>query len=331
MVSILLPVFNAAPYLEACLISIQAQTFTNWELLAVDDFSTDESRSILQRFQAADPRIQVFSNRQKGIISALRLAFQQSSGSCFTRMDADDLMPPFKLQRLHDLLRRHGPGNLVVGKVRYFSTEVLGEGYQKYADWLNEQMTSGDIFSEIYKECVIPSPCWMVHRHDLLRAEAFEPERYPEDYDLCFRFYEAGLKVVVAPGILHWWRDHGSRASRNDPHYAANHFLELKLPYFLKLDRDPKRPLVLWGAGQKGKLLARLLQQMNVDFHWICNTPKKWEAPIYGVDLFPPSKWLTLKRPQIIIAVAAVGAQALIVEELLQHRLKSGVDYFLFC
>jgi len=331
MVSILLPVFNAAPYLEACLVSIQAQTFTNWELLAVDDFSTDESLVILQRFQAEDARIKVFSNTEKGIIPALRLAFEQAAGRHITRMDADDLMPPFKLERLRDGLVQQGPGTLLVGKVRYFSAAELGEGYQKYANWLNEQMQSGNVYAEIYKECIIPSPCWMVHREALLRASAFEPDRYPEDYDLCFRFYEAGLKVVLAPGILHWWRDHGSRASRNDPHYADNHFFQLKVPYFLKLDRDPKRPLVLWGAGQKGKLLARLLQQAGVDFHWICNTPRKWKAPIYGISLHPPASLHRLAHPQILVAVAAVGAQAELIDEFSRKGWLAGKDYFLFC
>jgi len=54
----------------------------------------------------------------------------------------------------------------------------------------------GNNFQEIYKECVIPSPCWMIYRTDMDKCQAFLPNRYPEDYDLCFRFYENGMRTT---------------------------------------------------------------------------------------------------------------------------------------
>lgn len=331
MISILLPVYNAAPFLAECLDSILNQTEMEWELLAVDDFSTDLSWSILQSYAKKDTRIQAFSNTGKGVIPALRMAFSHSSGELITRMDADDRMPADKLERLRSALESRGPGHLSTGLVEYFSAVKLGDGYRRYAAWLNDLALNGRHYEEIYRECVIPSPCWMVYRPDLIRCGAFDPGRYPEDYDLCFRFYRSELTPVSVPQVLHYWRDHGARASRNDPHYADNRFFELKIDYFLELERSPGRPLVLWGAGAKGKLLARLLLERRESFHWVCDNPKKWGKHIYGVEMRSWEEIPLLDNPQLMLAVSAPAGQQAINRQLKKWRWKPKIHYFWFC
>src|SRR5690606_10347489 len=132
----------------------------------------------------------VFKNLGNGIIDALKLGFKNSSGHFITRMDSDDVMAPNKLQRMCQDLLTHGKGHLALGLVSYFCEGELGEGYQNYEKWLNTLTRSGTNYTDIYKECVIPSPCWMVHRDDLMACGSFESTTYPEDYDLAFRFYE---------------------------------------------------------------------------------------------------------------------------------------------
>ena len=326
-----MPVYNAAPFLRECLDFILNQTYTNWELLAVNDFSRDDSFSILKTYAQKDPRIKALDNQEKGIIPALRLAFAHSTGSLITRMDADDRMATTKLEKLSQLLQQQGLGSIAVAWVDYFSETTLGQGYQKYAEWLNELCRQDRHYEEIYKECVIPSPCWMVHREDLIRCGAFEGSDYPEDYDLCFRFYREQLKVVAVQEVLHFWRDHDARASRNDPNYAVNQFFDLKVPYFKTLDYDKDRPLVLWGAGKKGKYLARSFKAEHVPFTWICNTPTKWGKSVEGMQFYPPTELEKLKNPQVIIAVAAPDGQAEILAHLKHRDMQSGKDYFLFC
>lgn len=331
MISILLPVYNAAPYLPACLDSILAQSESNWELLAVDDFSQDESWAILQKYARRETRLKIFRNTEKGLIPALRLAFAQSSGKWITRMDADDLMPPDKLKLLLGKLKEKGEGYLATGFVEYISDKALGEGYRRYAAWLNGLVLNNRRREEIYRECVIPSPCWMVHRKDLIRAGAFYPDIYPEDYDLCFRFFQQGLKATTVPEVLHYWRDHPGRASRNDPNYQDNRFFELKLKYFLQLDRQADRPLALWGGGGKGKTLARLLIARQICFHWVCGNPKKWNLDVYGVRMQSFEKVPSFKNPQLILAVSSPDGQEEIREYLKKWQFKAGINYFWFC
>lgn len=278
-----MPVFNAEAFLEECLESILAQSYEDWELIAVDDFSTDDSFPFLSAYAMIDERIQVFKNSEKGIIPALQKAYAQSNGEFITRMDADDIMHEQKLEKL---LEASDEGAVSTAKVEYFHAEGdVGPGFLRYADWLNELTDSGGHWKEIYKECVIPSPAWMMDRQTFESVKGFEPKRYPEDYDLVFRCYEAGLKVKAVPEVLHYWRDHSSRASRVDPNYADNWFLDLKMDYFLKVDRNETHPLVLWGAGKKGKVAARNLLNRGIDFMWVTDNIKKRGVPIYHVQL----------------------------------------------
>jgi glycosyltransferase involved in cell wall biosynthesis len=327
-----MPVFNAAPFLTESLQSIQKQTFSDWELLAVDDGSTDASARILAQFAAQDSRIRVFENGKQGIIAALRKAYSESAGAFITRMDADDRMAPQKLERMFSCLEASGPGTVVTGLVKYFSDRgPLGDGYLKYEHWLNKLAISGQPFREIYKECVIPSPCWMVYRSDFEACDAFRPDTYPEDYDLCFRFYAQQLRHQAVEEVLHYWRDHSTRASRNDPNYSDTSFIDLKVPWFLKLDYDPVRPLILWGAGKKGKRIARILNDNKVSFRWVCNTPRRWGTDVYGVRLESTAAVSALEKPQLIIAVAAPDDQQEITSALQAQGLSLGQDFYFFC
>lgn len=324
-VSILMPVHNAAPFLEECLESILAQSFADWVLWAVDDYSTDDSAAVLAAYAEKDQRIRPLRNAaDRGIISALRLAFAQCEGQWITRMDADDKMPVQKLARMTAALEEAGPGHVVTGLVQYFSEAGVQAGYRRYEQWLNSLVYENRHYAAIYRECVIPSPAWMVFREDLLRCAAFDPDRYPEDYDLVFRFYAHGLKVVPIPELLHYWRDHTQRSSRTMAQYANAAYLALKVPYFLKLDHDPARPLVLWGAGRKGKEVARHLQAAGQDFHWVCDNPAKIGRDIYGVRMQHFEAVKGLDDPQVLLLVSNPEEQ-----EAIRYQLEGrGLEHF---
>jgi len=331
LVSILIPFKNTEAFLPQCLNSVLEQSYKNWEVIAINDGSTDSSKSIVKEFSLQDSRIKVFENIGSGIIKALRTAYANSKGRFITRMDSDDIMTPNKIRVMVDSLLKLKKGHLAVGQVKYFSELGISDGYSRYEKWLNKLTATGDNYSEIYKECVIPSPCWMVYREDLDACGAFEPNRYPEDYDLAFRFYEKGLKCIPCNETLHNWRDYDTRTSRTSEHYAQNYFLEIKLHYFLRLEYDVSRPLTIWGAGKKGKEIAKGLQKRKIDFQWLCDNPKKIGKEIYAKQMQHYSQLKKLKNPQCIVAVANEDEQALIHDYFMQLGHKPMVDYFFFC
>lgn len=331
LVSILMPCRNAAPFLKECLDSIVNQTEMNWELLVVNDHSTDNSGDILNSYAIQDKRVHVYENDGKGIIDALRMAYSKSNGSMITRMDADDIMALNKLSVLKGQLLAFGKGHISLGLVKYFSAKTLGQGFKRYETWLNGLIREGNCFQEIFKECVIPSPCWMVFKEDLEACEAFVPNRYPEDYDLTFRFYEKRLKCIPCDEVLHYWRDYDARTSRNDENYADNGFLDIKSFYFLKLNYVQEKKLVLWGAGKKGKKIAKELIAQSVNFYWICDNPKKIGKEIYNQELLSVEALEKNDNSQSIITVANQDAQNEIRTYLAAKGLISMKDYFFFC
>jgi glycosyltransferase involved in cell wall biosynthesis len=330
-VSIIIPFKDTAHFLSECLDSIQSQTYTNWEVLAVNDHSTDRSYELVATYAKSDARIKVFHNDGNGIIPALQTAYTQSSGDFVTRMDSDDIMKPNRLEHMVEALRKNGTGHVSVGQVKYFSNRGISNGYARYEKWLNNLTSKGENYQEIYKECVIPSPCWMVHRSDFEACGAFYPHRYPEDYDLTFRYYDNGLKIIPCNQVLHLWRDYDTRTSRTHEHYAQNYFLDIKLHYFLKLDFDPNRPLVVWGAGFKGKAIAKGLKKMGISLTWLCDNPNKIGKKIYGQELVHFHALETLENPQSILTVANSKAQIEIRDYFKKLEQSPMIDYFFFC
>jgi len=282
LISILIPFKNTEQYLLECVDSILKQSYTNWEVIAINDNSTDKSKGIMDNYATKDKRIKTYTNTGSGIIEALRLAFSHCKGDYITRMDSDDIMTPNKLKVMVNSLLKHGEKHIAVGQVSYFSSSGISNGYDRYEKWLNKLTAKGNNYTEIYKECTIPSPCWMAAREDFENSGGFTPNRYPEDYDLAFRFYENGLQCIPCDEKLHLWRDYDTRTSRTSEHYAQNYFLDLKIHYFLKLNYDADRPLIIWGAGAKGKSIAKALISKKIDFHWLCNNPNKIGKDIYG-------------------------------------------------
>ncbi|SNY99800.1 glycosyltransferase family 2 protein [Flagellimonas pacifica] len=330
-VSILIPFKNTAHFLPECLNSILNQGYINWEVIAINDHSEDKSFEVLSDYAQNDSRIKVFNNEGQGIIPALRTAYVKTSGIFITRMDSDDIMKPNRVEHMVNALIENGKGHVSVGQVKYFSERGISNGYERYEQWLNHLTSFGKNYTEIYKECVIPSPCWMAHREDFDVSGAFEPDRYPEDYDLTFRFYENGLKIIPCTETLHLWRDYDSRTSRTHEHYAQNYFLDIKLHYFLKLDYDKNRPLTIWGAGFKGKTIAKKLLEHQIDFVWLCDNPKKIGKKIYGKELVHFKALESLENPQSLITVANETAQQEIRHFFSELKQLPMHDYFFFC
>ncbi len=331
LVSIIMAVKDTAPYLPDCLDSIIAQTYSNWELIAVNDHSSDETPEILEAYALKDPRIKVFNSNRPRLIPTLQIGYTHSSGSLINRMDSDDRMPAYKLQVLVDEWLKHGKGSVIAGGTEHFVDEgEVGEGFRNYERWLNEVAKTETHYQQIYKECVIPSHCWIIHRDDFDEAQAFDPIVYPEDYDLCFRFYRLKLKVVGLDKILHHWRDRSNRISRTWDEYKDNRYFDLKLRYFYELDRDKSRALVLWGAGRNGKEMAKLIQAQNDEFHWICDNENKIGKDIYGVRMEHFSILEQLTNPQIMIVVSSPDGRIEILKTLGELNKKPQSDYWFF-
>ncbi len=330
MISIILPVHNTAKFLPSCLDSILNQTYDDWELIAVENGSTDNSLTVLNEYRERDKRVRVFHLADADLLDALRLGYSKSTGELIHRMDSDDKMPLYKLQTMFDTWSLHGKGNVITGPTKYFVDEgEVGSGFKRYDSWLMNVARENSYESNKYKECVIPSNCWLVHRDDFEKIEAFNPSIYPEDYDLCFRFLK-DLSIIGLHDILHHWRDRPDRISRNWECYKDNRFLSLKVNYFFQIDRISNRPLVLWGAGKNGKDIAKLILDKKSNFEWVCDNQNKIGKDIYNVKMKHFHSIEKLTKAQLIIAVASPQDQLEVKSYLNNLNKKEGIDYWFF-
>lgn len=329
--SIIMAVKDTAPFLPSCLDSILAQTYANWELIAVNDHSSDRTPEILQEYSDKDERIRIFHSKRHKLIPTLKEGYQHICGTLINRMDSDDKMPADKLEALVSEWRKHGKGTIIAGGTQHFVDEgEVGDGFLRYEKWLNNVAAGGTHYEEIYQECVIPSHSWIIHKDDFELVGGFEPEVYPEDYDLCFRFYKAKLKVVGIDKVLHHWRDRSNRISRTWEEYKDNRYFELKIPYFYELDRNLKRPLVLWGAGRNGKDLAKLILERERDLYWVCDNARKIGKEVYGLKMQHFEEIPTIKNPQILIVVTSPRGKEDIRNHLVKWDKQPVKDYWFF-
>lgn len=313
-VSILMSFRNPGRFFQECLESILSQQMTAWELIAIDDGSTDGSGDVIRALAREDARVKSFVNEGSGILPALSQALSLAQGNLITRMDADDIMPPGRLQGMSQALSSAPKNTVVTGLVAYFSEAPVSEGYQKYEQWINEVNLSGQQWAQVYRECVVASPNWMVRRDELVKIGGFDGLTYPEDYDLVLRWYRHRFQIQTIPEVTLHWREHPDRTSRNSAHYSQKAFFELKIKAMAQHDlRSPN--VVLWGKNPKATHTAAILTEQGVPFHW------------HDLDQYIHIEGLA--NPQLIVAVypeATVRKQ--IVQYLAGLGLQMGQDWW---
>ena len=188
-VSVLLPVFNARRHLRLALESLLAQTFRDFEIVAVDDGSTDDSRAILEGYARSDPRIRVLSRANTGIVGALNDAVAAARGEFLARMDADDWCAPRRLEKQIAFLQAD-TGCLCVGSAVIFmdaeSDPLKLVPRETAHEAIEAALLAGDGGALIH-------PAVTMRAAAVKRAGAYRPEtQYLEDIDLFLRLARLG-------------------------------------------------------------------------------------------------------------------------------------------
>jgi glycosyltransferase involved in cell wall biosynthesis len=250
VVSIVMPVRDAADTLARAVDSVIAQTCANWELIAVDDGSADGSGGLLRGFARNDPRVRLIETPPQGITKALQAGCTAAAGDWIARMDADDLMHPERLAAQLDFARWHLELDVISCLVEYGGDAA---GYAAHVDWINSLRTPEEIALRRFIESPVAHPSVMFRRDLLETHGGYRDGDFPEDYELWLRWMDAGARFGKVPRGLLVWNDPPSRLSRNDPRYSVDHFYQTKCHYlarWLRANVDPARSIWLWGAGR---------------------------------------------------------------------------------
>jgi glycosyltransferase involved in cell wall biosynthesis len=332
-ISVLMPCYNAEATLAETLTSLAEQTWQDYEIIAVDDGSTDGTADILSDWAGRDARLIVKSIAHMGIVMALNVGLDTCSGVYVARMDADDCAHPERLARQAALLDENPDIGVASCLVRGFPVENVRGGFRVYMDWLNSLVKDEQIRREMFVESPIPHPSVMARREVLLAAGGYHERGWAEDYDLWLRLYLAGVRFEKAPEILLDWREHPDRLTRVDGRYSLENFLRAKAHYLARGPLQGRDAVIVWGAGMMGRRLGKqlarcaapLVAHVDVDVKKIGKTLRG--LPIISRDELP-EWWSCYQNPVVVTAVGARGSRPLIREYLESLDLKEGQDWW---
>jgi glycosyltransferase involved in cell wall biosynthesis len=332
-VSVLMPCYNVAATLDEAMRSLLSQTFESFEILAVDDGSTDETLKGLKHWARSDDRVRVVVLPHGGIIEALNRGLACCAAPYVARMDADDRAHPTRLERQVDYLDEHPQVAVLSSLVEGFPASDVREGFCIYIDWLNNLITHADIVREIFVESPLAHPSVMFRKRWVDDLGGYQDCGWPEDYDLWLRLYLAGARFAKIPEILLYWREHPHRLTRTDSRYSVKNFLRAKAHYLMCGPLTERDAVIIWGAGQMGRRLSKhLLKEgapveafIDIDSKKIGRTRKG--RPILAPEALK-DELAKCANPVVLAAVRSRGARALIRERLSAMGLREAIDWW---
>jgi glycosyltransferase involved in cell wall biosynthesis len=328
-----MPSYNASSTLNEALDSLACQTLSDFEIIVVDDGSTDETLQLLQARASIDARLCILPRAHLGIVSALNAGLELCSTPYVARMDADDLSHPERLEKQAAFLEAHPEVGVVSCRVEGFPAGQMRQGFSIYLDWLNGLVSDEDIRREMFVESPLPHPSLTIRRDLLQQVGGYQDHGWAEDYDLLLRFYLAGTRFAKLPEVLLEWREHPQRLTRTDSRYSLENFLRAKAFYLSLGPLAGRDAVIIWGAGMVGRRLGKQLARVDAPLQaYIDIDPRKIGRTRRGLPILPPEAlsdcWGRFTNPVILAAVGAHGARPLIRRRLTEMGYREGRDWW---
>ena len=304
-VSVLLPFFNAAPTLNIAVESIVHQTFGDWELLLIDNGSTDDGPLLAEKWTELDGRIRLTSCSERGIAHALNHGLNFIESPYIARMDADDWSHSSRLEKQIDYLDQHPEIGVVSCQTTFQSTSPKSEGYEHFLHWQNSIITPEEHTIHRFKESPVAHPTVMFRRALIDQLGSYSTEPIPEDYELWMRWMEAGVQFAKIPEELLTWYDDVSRLSRTHPNYSEEAFFKVKGQYLARwMERHvgpdgyrEAKKVVASGTSKECRQRAHWLMEQGVQIDYLTDivqkSPKGFEFLPYQ-EIGSPEEYFVL-------------------------------------
>lgn len=191
LVSVVMPIYNAQRYLAQAIKSILSQTLKNFELILVNDASTDKTLQIIYKFKKKDKRIKLINNKKNlQMAQSLNLAINLARSNLIARMDQDDIALPNRLEVQYAFMKSH-PNVAIVG-----SNIIIIDENSKITGKRTYPTTSRGLKKILFRYSAFAHPTVMLRKQPFQKVKGYNPEKHPcEDIDLWFRLgkkYEFG-------------------------------------------------------------------------------------------------------------------------------------------
>lgn len=206
IVSIIIPCFNQARFLQDCIASLKAQTYPHWEAIIVNDGSPDDTREVALRLAKTDNRIRYKEQENKGLSAARNLGIQEARGEYLQFLDADDLLKPEKFEIQLKMLR-HTPGaEIAYCDFAFFEGDDASLTMPSL-DVCKTRLCSPDTWRTLLSGNFMCVHAAIVSRRAVTEAGGFDTNLWAaEDFDLWLRLAHRGHKFVGTREVLALYR-----------------------------------------------------------------------------------------------------------------------------
>lgn len=209
MLSIIVPIKNQEKYLEKCLDSILGQTYTDIEVVAVEDSSTDSSLTICNMYAARDERVKVIHVEHNDISTTRNTGVENATGDLIGFVDPDDWIEPGTFTYMVKLKQKTGANIVCCGKQEVYGDEPLAEPEQEQVDVL----TRDEAIEILAGEGRIRSHLWnKIYDAGLFDGIRFEEGRIYEDLMVMHRIFQKTEKIALSNRVFYHYRQHPASA-----------------------------------------------------------------------------------------------------------------------
>ena len=218
MISIIMPVYNSEKYVSEALESVCNQSYQNWELLIVNDGSTDDTPKLIDEYAKKDSRIKVFHRKNEGVSMARNFALNQICGDYVTFIDSDDVYHVERLERMTQVFERHADCDIVFSRHKEFTGELNKDeiiGSEK------TMINNDNILKRVISDSRNQFMCNTMLKAEIAKKEKFAPIRFAEDF--CYiRDCACHCKqMAVLDEVLYFYR-------RDNENAMTSHFFSEK-------------------------------------------------------------------------------------------------------
>jgi glycosyltransferase involved in cell wall biosynthesis len=211
LISIITPVYNVEKFITETIESVLAQTYSNWELVLVDDGSTDDSTRICKEYSLREDRIKYFHKQNGGQASARNLGIKNAKGEYITFLDSDDLYAEDKLEQ-HFIDLAEKPADFYYGAGYMIYENRTSNKVVEY-DWFYGEYSGKDFFKILYHSCSVNINSVLVKKKLFDEIGLFDESpilRGTEDWDLWLRIAIHVKNIYGSPERKVYYRIHDS-------------------------------------------------------------------------------------------------------------------------
>lgn len=365
IISIIVPIYNALPYLEKCLVSICNQTYKNIEIILVDDGSTDESGKYCDEIASFDNRIKVFHGVNRGLASARQFGIEKASGKYFVFIDSDDIVDFDLVEKLSGEIKEKWSDIILFGLIeesgstKVYKNNYFAEGYYDKKRIENEvlpEMITGNNFFSFH---ILPNfvcKCVKKEWYNTCFKKVSANVRYGEDADLTYQIIPQATSLsVINIYPYHYIKHEESMVSgyveeseiislEND---IRNTFLQigiydlledqfLRYFNFVRMVKQPetifdvealkKYSIALYGAGVSGQSVKRILDT-NIIL-WVDKNYLEYQKRRIDIKQIEELGNINYKYDVILIAITNEAICQDIIKKLREDGIAKPIIYY---